>query len=75
MREKFNHLYKQLNTWILSLIFDRLNVSGGIADYPRKFLSCHPSGFTGFLDSLSYRCKIEVKMIVPFVHKLTTLCL
>lgn len=68
MREKFNHLYKQLNTWILSLIFDRLNVSGGIADYPRKLFPCHPSGFTGFFDSLSYRCKIEVKMIVPFVH-------
>lgn len=37
-------------------------------DYPRKFFPCHPSGFTGFLDSLSYRRKIEVKMIVPFVH-------
>ncbi len=47
---------------------DRLDVSGCIADYSRKFLSCHSSGFTGFLDSLSYRREIEVKMIVPFVH-------
>ena len=54
--------------WILSLIFDRLDVSGSIADYPRKLLSCHSSGFTGFLDCLSYRREIEVKMIVPFVH-------
>ena len=63
-----NKLDKQLDAWILSLVFDRLNVSGSIADYPRKLLPCHSSGFTGFFDCLSYRSKIEVKMIVPFVH-------
>ena len=40
-----------------------------------QLLPCHPSGFTGFFDSLSYRCKIEVKIIVSCVHKLTTLYL
>jgi hypothetical protein len=63
-----NELDKQLNAWILPLVFDGLDVSGSIADYPRKLLPCHPSGFTGFFDCLPYRSKIEVKMIVPFVH-------
>ena len=66
--EHRNELDKQLNAWILPLILNRLNMSGGIADYPRKLLSRHPFGFTGFFDCLSYRSKIEVKMIVPFVH-------
>ena len=39
-----------------------------IADYPRKLFPRHSAGFTGFLDSQSYRREIEVKMIVPFVH-------
>ena len=63
-----NKLDKQLDAWILPLVFDRLDVSGSIADYSRKLLPRHPSGFTGFFDCLSYRSKIEVKMIVPFVH-------
>ena len=33
--EHRNKLDKQLNTWILPLVFDRLNVSGSIADYAR----------------------------------------
>ena len=39
------------------LIFNRLNVSGGIADYSRKLFPCHSSGFTGFLIA----CPIGVK--------------
>ena len=37
-----------------------------------KLLSCHPFGFTGVLDRLPYRSKIKVKIIIPFIHKLTT---
>lgn len=33
--EHRNKLDKQLDTWILPLVFDRLNVSGSIADYSR----------------------------------------
>ena len=56
-----------------SLGFNGLNVSGSIADYSRKLLSRHPSCFTGFLNRLSYRHKIEIKIVVFLVHKLTTL--
>ncbi len=66
--EHRNKLDKQLDTWILSLVFDRLDMSGSIADYSRKLFPCHSFDFTDFLDSLSYRSKIEVKMIVPFIH-------
>lgn len=38
-----------------------------------KLLSGHTLGCSGFFYSLSYRHKVEVKIIVSFVHKLTTL--
>ena len=40
-----------------------------------KLLSGHTFCCPCFLDCLSYRCKIEVKIIVSCVHKLTTLYL
>ena len=52
----------------ISHIEKDLGELAAIADYSRKLFPCHSFGFTGFLDSLSYRSKIEVKMIVPFIH-------
>ena len=43
--------------------------------YTGKLISGHTSCCPCFLDSLSYRRKIEVKIIVSCVHKLTTLYL
>ncbi len=38
----------------------------------RKLFSGHPSGFTGFLNRLSHRHKIELEVVISLVHKLTT---
>lgn len=70
--EHRNKLNKQLDAWVLPFVFDCLNMSGSVTDNARELLSGHSFGFTGFLDCLSYRRKIKVKIVVPFVHKLTT---
>jgi len=40
-----------------------------------KLFSRHTLCCSGFLDSQTDWRKIEVKIIISFVHKLTTLCL
>ena len=41
-------------------------------DATGKLLPCHTCFFTGFLDCLSYRREIKVKIVISFIHKLTT---
>lgn len=61
------------NTWMLSLVFNGLNVSWSIPNDPGRLLPGNSSGFAGFFDRLSNGHKIKVKIVVSFVHKLTTL--
>ena len=69
------YVNEQLQTWLLSFIFNRLKMSWVIIYNTSKLLSGHTFCCPCFLDCLSYRCKIEVKIIVSCVHKLTTLYL
>ena len=73
--EHCHKLNEQLQTWLLSLIFNRLKMSWVIIYNTSKLLSGQTFCCPCFLDCLSYRCKIEVKIIVSCVHKLTTLYL
>ena len=41
-------------------------------DATGKLLPCHTCFFTGFLDCLSYRREIKVKIDISFIHKLST---
>ena len=41
-------------------------------DATGKLLPCHTCFFTVFLDCLSYRREIKVKIVISFIHKLTT---
>ena len=58
---------------MLSLVLNGLNMSWSISNNLGKLLPGHSSGFTGFFDRLSNGHKIKVKIVVSFVHKLTTL--
>ena len=73
--EHCHKLNEQLQTWLLSLIFNRLKMSWVIIHNTRKLISGHTFCCPCFFDCLPYRCKIEVKIIVSCVHKLTTLYL
>lgn len=70
-----HELNEQLQTWILPLIFDCLQMSRVVINDACKLLSGHTLRCSRFLNCLSYRRKIEVKVVVSCVHKLTTLCL
>lgn len=71
--EAFNAYIAKCKELALSLIFNSLKMPYIVINDIGKLFSCHSSGDTGFLNILSYRCKIEVKVVVSFVHKLTTL--
>ena len=71
--KKYRHeLNEQLQTWILPLIFDCLQMSRVVINDAGKLLSGHTLRCSRFLNCLSYRRKIEVKVVVSCVHKLTT---
>lgn len=57
---------------VLPLVLNRLQMSWVIIHDTGKLLPCHTCCFTGFLDCLSYRREIKVKIVVSFIHKLTT---
>ena len=67
-----HELNEQLQTWILPLIFDCLQMSRVVINDAGKLLSGHTLRCSRFLNCLSYRRKIEVKVVVSCVHKLTT---
>lgn len=61
-------LNQQFKAGILPFVFDGMNMSRRITDYPGKLLAGHPLCFSGLFDRLTNRHKVKFKPFLLICH-------